>query len=113
MRTLITVLGGTVFAAAAGCASRPVMLHRASDAPIADSSAAWASIDPDHDGTVSFDEAKEQGTIALAQDFGNADGNGDGRVSREEWDAWWPRMDIAPHSPTQERLNRPSTNDAP
>lgn len=56
------------------------------------SDAAWASLDLDADGSLSRDELERQRAVGLLQDFPNADTDGDGIVSRQEWDAWWPRM---------------------
>jgi hypothetical protein len=57
-----------------------------------DSSAAWALLDADNDGVLTVDELDQQQAIGLLQDFPNADADHDRRVSRAEWDAWWPRM---------------------
>ena len=57
-----------------------------------DSSAAWASLDLDADGVLSIDELEQQRAIGVLQDFPNADTDRDHRVSKTEWDAWWPRM---------------------
>jgi hypothetical protein len=57
-----------------------------------DSAAAWALLDSDSDGALSVDELEQQQAMGLLQDLPNADANGDRRISREEWDAWWPRM---------------------
>jgi hypothetical protein len=87
-------LSGIVLAACAawlgGCATSHVGNVRSSGE--GDSSAAWALLDSDSDGTLSIDELEQQQTMGLLQDLPNADANGDRRISREEWDAWWPRM---------------------
>jgi hypothetical protein len=57
-----------------------------------DSSAAWATIDLNNDGSLSLDELEQQRAMGLLQDLPNADTNHDGQVTRQEWDAWWPRM---------------------
>lgn len=57
-----------------------------------DSSAAWATIDLNNDGSLSLDELEQQRAMGLLQDYSNADTNHDGLVSKTEWDAWWPRM---------------------
>ena len=56
------------------------------------SDAAWAVLDANHDGVLSMDEIEAQHMVGLQQDFAVADANGDSRVSRAEWNAWWPRM---------------------
>lgn len=57
-----------------------------------DSSAAWTALDPDNDGVLTVDELEQQRAMGLLQDFPNADADHDGRLSKAEWDAWWPRM---------------------
>jgi hypothetical protein len=57
-----------------------------------DSSAAWATIDLNNDGSLSLDELEQQRAMGLLEDFPNADTDHDGHVSKAEWDAWWPRM---------------------
>ena len=57
-----------------------------------DSSAAWALLDADNDGVLTVGELDQQQAMGLLQDFPNADGDRDSRISRAEWDAWWPRM---------------------
>jgi hypothetical protein len=57
-----------------------------------DSSAAWALLDSDNDGSLSVDELDQQQAMGLLQDFPNADADHDRRISRAEWDLWWPRM---------------------
>ena len=64
--------------------------------PVADddarSDAAWAVLDANQDGVLSLDEIEAQHMVGLQQDMRVADANGDGNVSRSEWNAWWPRM---------------------
>lgn len=57
-----------------------------------DSTAAWTALDPDGDGSLSIAELEQQRAIGVLQDFPNADTDRDHRISRAEWDAWWPRM---------------------
>jgi hypothetical protein len=89
-----TLLPGIALAACAawlaGCATTHVGNVRSSGE--GDSAAAWALLDSDNDGTLSVDELERQQAMGLLQDLPNADANGDRRISREEWDAWWPRM---------------------
>lgn len=59
---------------------------------VMDSSAAWASLDPDNDGSLALDEIEQQRAIGILQDLPNADTDHDRRVTKGEWDAWWPRM---------------------
>ncbi len=73
------------------------------------SDAAWARLDLDHDGFLSAHELEAQRAMGLLQDMWNADGDGDGSVSRDEWNAWWPRMTRTPPSPTMQRLNGTTT----
>lgn len=57
-----------------------------------DSTAAWALLDADNDGSLTVDELDQQQAMGLLQDFPNADANADRHISKEEWDVWWPRM---------------------
>ena len=78
-----------------GCATTGERFHvvaeRTPDS-VLESAAAWASLDQDADGTLSIDELEQQRAMGVLQDFPNADADGDRRVSKTEWDAWWPRM---------------------
>lgn len=56
------------------------------------SEAAWAALDSNHDGMLSRGEIEAQHLVGLQEDMPIADANGDGVVSRAEWNAWWPRM---------------------
>jgi len=56
------------------------------------SDAAWTALDTNHDGVLSMGEIEAQHMVGLQQDMRVADANGDGNVSRAEWNAWWPRM---------------------
>ena len=75
----------------AACATMHEGDTRSSGAEL-DSSAAWATLDPDNDGRLTLDELEQQRAMGLLQDLPNADTDHDGRVSKAEWDAWWPRM---------------------
>lgn len=57
-----------------------------------DSTAAWTLLDADNDGALTVDELDQQQAIGLLQDFPNADADHDRRISKAEWDVWWPRM---------------------
>ena len=57
-----------------------------------DSTAAWAALDTNNDGSLSVDELEQQRAMGLLQDHAAADGNHDGVISKAEFDAWWPRM---------------------
>jgi hypothetical protein len=74
----------------ASCATSQIRNVRSSGE--GDSSAAWALLDADNDGALTVDELDQQQAMGLLQDFPNADTDRDRRVSRAEWDAWWPRM---------------------
>ena len=79
----------------ASCATTSDKYHMvATRAPseAVDSSAAWALLDPDNDGSHALAEIEQQRAIGLLQDLPNADTNHDHLVSKGEWDAWWPRM---------------------
>lgn len=74
----------------ASCATSHVRSVRSSGE--GDSSAAWALLDANNDGVLTVDELDQQQAMGLLQDFANADSDRDRRISRAEWDAWWPRM---------------------
>lgn len=57
-----------------------------------DSAAAWALLDADNDGSLTVTELDQQQAMGLLQDFPNADTDRDRRISKAEWDVWWPRM---------------------
>jgi len=57
-----------------------------------DSTAAWTLLDADNDGVLGVDELDQQQAMGLLQDFANVDTDHDHRISRAEWDVWWPRM---------------------
>jgi len=69
------------------------------------SDAAWATLDLDRDGTLERRELDARRAVALLQDLPAADSDGDGAVSRAEWDRWWPRMTRTAPSPSMQRLN--------
>lgn len=71
-----------------------------------DSTAAWATIDLNNDGSLSLDELEQQRAMGLLQDFPNADTDHDAHVSKTEWDAWWPRM-------TDHYVRESSSNEMP
>lgn len=88
-----------------GCASAP---HSTPQEPVAvldiPSDAAWASLDPDANGFLTVSGLQARRAMALLQDFDAVDRNGDGRISRSEWDAWWPLLSHTPPSPTMRHL---------
>ena len=57
-----------------------------------DSTAAWTLLDANNDGALGVDELNQQQAMGLLQDFSNADADHDQRISKAEWDVWWPRM---------------------
>lgn len=93
--------------AATGCSTAPRQAPTAADVPTADadSDAAWATLDPDQDGFLTTGELEAQHGMALLRDLWRADTDNDGRVSRQEWNQWWPRMSRTPPSPTMQALN--------
>jgi hypothetical protein len=90
MNTLSKVAIATAALLLMSCASSRVTNVRSSGE--GDSSAAWALLDADNDGVLSVDELDQQQAMGLLQDFPNADTDRDRRISRAEWDLWWPRM---------------------
>jgi hypothetical protein len=85
----------TILLFAAGCASvsPPSETPTTDGFSYSDSSAAWSRLDTDGDDHLDQDELWQQRALALMQDFESADANQDARVSRAEWDLWWPRLD--------------------
>lgn len=97
--------------AAAGCAShhsRPVAEATPSST---ERDAAFVWLDVDGNGRLSTDDLEIRHAVALMQDFDHADGNGDGQVSRAEWDHWWPRLDLSPAAPSMAQLNQRISRD--
>lgn len=85
---------------AAGCASvTPPPEQPAQASTHADSAAAWARLDTDGNDHLDQDELWQQRALALLQDFETADADQDARVSRAEWDRWWPRLDRSARHP--------------
>lgn len=91
----------TVLLFAAGCASvsPPSETTTHDGATYSDSSAAWTRLDTDANDHLDQDELWQQRALALLQDFQTADANQDARVSRAEWDRWWPRLDRSARHP--------------
>ena len=105
----ITLLAGAMIATigTAGCAGwhDRAVPYASTSVDGGHSDAAWALLDSNHDDSLSWQELSAEKAMGLQRDFGNADSNHDGRVSREEWNRWWPRMTRTPASPTMARLN--------
>lgn len=97
-----------VCCALGACVLVPAQAPENSGEPHASSDAAWQRLDTDGDGALSLRELELQHAVALQEDMPAADSNGDGRVSREEFDAWWPRMTRTPAPPSMARLNQSS-----
>jgi hypothetical protein len=91
------------------CTSQPARLQsEAAPGDDARSDAAWSRFDSNQDGYLSLDELEQQHAVALQEDLPNADTNGDARVSRAEWNAWWPRMTKVDEPPSLAGLNASS-----
>jgi len=104
MKMLASLTLTTTAALLIGCATAPDKVTSMPSEPI-DSSAAWASLDPDSNGILSLDELEQQRAMGLLEDFHAADTNHDGQISKEEWDAWWPRM--TDHTVQESAATRP------
>jgi len=72
------------------------------------SDAAWAALDTNNDGYLSIDELEQQHAVGLLQDLYVADSDRDGKVSRSEWNAWWPLMTKTQPSENMAQLNASS-----
>jgi Ca2+-binding EF-hand superfamily protein len=72
------------------------------------SDAAWTALDTDKDGYLSIDELEQQHAVGLLQDLYVADSDHDGKVSRTEWNAWWPLMTKTQPSENMAQLNASS-----
>jgi hypothetical protein len=105
MRLPATCLTAALALALGACATTPPPTEVTGSEVTADSHAAWALLDLDHDGALSVEELESQHAVALLQDLGTADGDGDGAISHTEFDAWWPRMTRTPASSTMQALN--------
>jgi hypothetical protein len=101
----LLVLTGCAFLVCA-CSTGPHVLGDAT-APTqhASSDAAWSRLDPDQDGFLTVDELESQHGMALLRDLWQADTDNDRRVSRQEWNLWWPHMTRTSPSPTMQALN--------
>src|SRR5215467_2802833 len=104
MKMLSTLTLAIAAALLIGCASTPEKVTSTPGEPI-DSSAAWASLDPDSNGVLSLDELEQQRAMGLLEDFHGADTDHDGQISKAEWDVWWPRM--TDHSVQESAATRP------
>jgi hypothetical protein len=103
-RTLVLALSCSLGACATNAARMPDdpgITHSSSDG-------AWQRLDTDGDGALALEELEKQHAVALQEDLWAADSNDDGRVSRQEFDAWWPRTTRVPTPASMERLNESS-----
>lgn len=105
MRLPATCLTAALALALGACATTRPPTEVTGSEVTADSHAAWALLDLDHDGALPIDELETQHAVALLQDMGTADGDGDGAISQAEFDAWWPRMTRTPAPDTMAALN--------
>ncbi len=101
----LSTLAGCAFLLGA-CSSMPAIdRDTATSTPRAGSDAAWERLDPDQDGFLTVAELESQRGVALLRDLWRTDTDHDRRVSRQEWDLWWPRMTRTPPSPSMQALN--------
>lgn len=70
--------------------------------------AAFKVLDTNGDGYLSVAELEQQHAVALLRDIRRADTDRDGRVSLEEWRAWWATSERAQPAASLESLNRSS-----
>jgi hypothetical protein len=92
--------------AASGCATTNPMRPVSSEGTNSD--AAWAEFDTNKDGYLSRDELEAAHAVGLLRDMRFADSDGDGKISRQEWDAWWPVMTKAEPAASLPALNASS-----
>ena len=90
------------------CATHETRLSENDAAEHVPSDAAWQRLDTDGDGALSLDELEKQHGVALQEDLWFADSNHDGRVSHQEFDAWWPITTHVPAPSSLARLNASS-----
>jgi hypothetical protein len=106
MNVIRTLLGAAVVLSAAGCATGTYVRGKSTiTGDGSNSDAAWASFDSDSDGYLSINELERQHAVGLLRDFSVADNNGDGKVSRTEWNAWWPLMTKSEISSSMAAMN--------
>jgi len=96
---------------AAGCASQHARPAAGAATDTTPPDAAFVWLDADGNGRLSVDDLEHRRAVALLQDLHHADRNADGQVSRAEWDAWWPELDIAPPAATMAVLNQRASRD--
>lgn len=89
---------------ASACATTHAAVEQSSSSD-ASSDASWAQFDTDQNGFLSREELEAQHAVALLRDLHVADRDHDGRVSRREWNAWWPVLTKAPPAPSLSELN--------
>lgn len=90
------------------CATHETRIPGNEGAEHVSSDAAWQRLDTDGDGALSQDELEKQHGVALQEDLWLADSNHDGRVSHQEFDAWWPITTRVPTPSSLARLNASS-----
>jgi len=101
LATLACVLGG--------CATTAYESRRStSSGDGSNSEAAWLALDTDKDDYLSIPELQQQHAVGLLQDLSVADSDHDGKISRPEWNAWWPQMTKTEPSENMVQLNESS-----
>lgn len=100
------LLLSAILVAASGCATGTYVRGQSTiSGDGSNSDAAWTSFDSDNDGYLSIGELERQHAVGLLRDLPVADANGDGKVSRAEWNAWWPIMTHSPLAPRMSAMN--------
>jgi hypothetical protein len=93
MNVMQPLLSIAVILSVAGCATGTYVRGKSTiTGDGSNSDAAWVSFDSNRDGYLSTGELEQQHAVGLLRDLPVADANGDGKVSRDEWNAWWPLM---------------------
>ena len=109
MKLIRPLFCATVVLCAAGCATGTYVRGKSTiSGDGSNSDAAWATFDLDNDGYLTVSELEHQHAVGLLRDLPVADSNRDGKVSRAEWNAWWPLMTKSEISPSMASMNESS-----